>query len=302
MTTTASIPQTQRSTVAWIGPLTWLPVAALLAFAYAADWLDDGGMELGRPFVYRQLVPLAARLLSPVLDVGPAVVLVTILCAMGFALSVRSLYRSFYPDETSLRADIFTLASLALLFLTIIMPKHNYDVPTAFLFTLSLALLARGHLGAYAALFPLVCLNRETAFLLPLLFAVYFYKQLEARTYWTLLGYQALVFVGMRLALMWIFAGADGSVFYFRPLENLQLYAQAPVTTNFFLLFFLAVGYLVRVQWGSAPRLMRTACLVFAPLLLVLYLVLGTSFEIRVFVELLPAVLVIAASPRESPT
>ena len=252
-------------------------------------------LESGRPFVYRQFVPLGGQLISRLahITVDQGVVTVILMCAVAFAYSLKFLYHSFHPEQ---RAERFVLTGVCVLFLLIAYPKHTYDVPTAFFFTLAFALFERRKLKAYVWLFPWICLNRETAFLLPLLFAVHFFHRLDRRSFWFYLCYQVGMFVAIRLALILIFADAPGSNFYFRPLENFEMYKTALVTTNFLLLLGIAVLALVRVKWSSAPALARTAFLIFGPMLVILYVFLGVSFEIRVFVELLPAILIISAS------
>jgi hypothetical protein len=280
--------------------MSYFTVLAAFALAswYAWQWIGMEALETERPFVYRQFVPLAAggiRALSG-LPINQAVVVVIVVCSVTFVFAARYLYNSFYATG-SLHADRFALLMAGLLFLLAAYPKHTYDVPTAMFFTLALALLKKGRFKLYAWLFPLVCLNRETAILLTVLFAVYFYRRLDRRVYWIYMGYQTVVYVLIRLALMWIFAGEPGQPFYFRPMENWKIYTSAIFTTNIFLLFVIAVGYILFLKWRSSPALMRSAFLVFTPLLAVSYLLLGVSFEIRVFIELLPVVGMIAASP-----
>jgi hypothetical protein len=199
-------------------------------------------------------------------------------------------------DNADLRAEKFVLAVVVMLFLMIILSQHIYDVPTALFFTLALALLQREKWSAYAWLFPFVCLNRETAILLTLLFGVYFFTRMDRRLYLWHLGYQLVVYLVIRIALMSIFADVPGSPLYFRLAENLQLYANEPVATNMFLLFVVMVLCIVAARWRQAPGLMRTAFLLFAPILTLLYLIAGVSFEVRVFVELLPVVAIIGSS------
>lgn len=194
------------------------------------------------------------------------------------------------------RADLFVLASVLMLFLLITADKHIYDLPTALLFTLALLLLEREKFGVYALLFPLVCLNRESAILLPLLFGVHFARRLERRRYLVHLAYQLVVYGTIRLALVGIFAAAPGAPFLVRPLENLQLYGQEPLATRLFLLFVATVGFWIAARWQQAPLLMRRAFALWAPVLVGMYLVSGVSFEVRVFVELLPVVAILGSS------
>lgn len=270
----------------------------VVPFALALGYVSQGmfSLETERPYIYRQFVPLLAGLIQWLTggELSQAFMSVITLCSIGFAVASYQLHRSFHGDGP--RATSFVLGNLLVLFLIISFPKHTYDVPTAMFFTLVLVLFARGHLTAYALLFPLICLNRETAILLTLLFAVYFFRRLERRTYLGLLVFQVLVYVSIRLALMWIFADTPGSALWIRPLENWQMYFQDPPSTILFLLVVGLVVYLARDHWARTPELARAAFLVFAPLLALLYVVSGVSFEIRVFVELLPVVMVIVAS------
>ena len=198
--------------------------------------------------------------------------------------------------RTGFSSHLFVLAIGVMLFLLIMRSKHPYDVPTAMFFTWSLALLQRERFKAYAFLFPFICLNRETAILLPALFGVHFFSRMDRRSYLVLLIYQLAVYAGIRIELMWIFADNPGSEFLFRPRENLQFYADNPVATYLFILFVATVLCLVAARWRQAPPLMRTAFLIWTPVLSVLYLISGVSFEVRVFVELLPVVAIIGSS------
>lgn len=274
-----------------------LPVILLtagLATHYAWHW--GGYPEDYRPFLYRQFVPLIARAISFVsgLALDNAVVVTIILCAFGFVFASYYLFNSFFPDDP--RANWFALVMVLTLFILASYPKHTYDIPTAMFFSLALALLARRQLMPFALVFPLICLNRETAFLLTILFAVYFYRRLDRRSYWLALIYQGTVYLAIRSVLIWAFADAPGRPFVFRPLENWERHINAGFTNQIFLLFLIAVTVILATRWQRAPALMRTAFCVFTPVLAVLYFVFGWSFEVRVFIELLPIVAVIGSS------
>jgi hypothetical protein len=193
-------------------------------------------------------------------------------------------------------ADLFVLGMVSILFLLITADKQLYDLPAVFFMTVSLVLMQRRKLRIYAFLFPFICLNRETAILLTVLFAVYFFRRLERRTYLIHVIYQLAVYIAIRLTLLWMFSDAQGTPLYFRPGENLQLYAQEFVASHMFLLLVVAVLGIVAARWRYAPELIRTAFLIFTPALAVVYICFGVSFEIRVFVELLPVVAMIAVS------
>lgn len=195
-----------------------------------------------------------------------------------------------------MRADLVVILALAALLLIGIFPQHVYDVPTAMFFTLALLFFQRRQLRTYACLFPLVCLNRETAILLVLLFAVYFASRLPAREYLFFLLFQLVIYAAVFAALRLAFADAPGQALSISLADNLRTYAGSPLSTALLLGLVGAVGALVARKWYRAPALMRTALLVFAPILVVMYLLVGRSFEVRVFIELVPVVAIIATS------
>jgi hypothetical protein len=269
-------------------------LTAGVATHYAWHW--GGYPEDYRPFIYRQFVPVAARAISFISGLAPdhAVVVTIILCALGFVFASYYLFSAFYPMDP--RANWFVLVMVLTLFVLASYPKHTYDIPTGMFFALALALLQRRHLHLYAGIFPLICLNRETAFLLPILFGVYFYRKLDRRSYWFYMIYQGMVYLTIRVVLAWAFADTPGHPFAFRLVENLERYASGPFTTQIFLLFLVALTFILVTKWRRAPVLMRTGFLVFTPLLVVLYFCFGWSFEVRVFIELIPIIGIISAS------
>ena len=78
----------------WSGPV----FIMYLAYLYAQVWLHDISITPLKPFVYRQFVPLAARLLSSLfgIPIDVSVIVVIILCAAGFAFASHYLHESFY--------------------------------------------------------------------------------------------------------------------------------------------------------------------------------------------------------------
>jgi hypothetical protein len=197
------------------------------------------------------------------------------------------------PD---LRADLFVLLNVELLFPFIVRDKHIYDVPTAFFFTLALGLLKRERFTAYALLFPLICLNRETAILLTLFFGVYFFQKMAMGEYLARVGYQALVYAAIRIYLFFVLAEAPGVTAFFRPVENLRMYIEYPILSAIFLLCVSAVLLLVILKWPRADRFLRTAFLTVAPALALIYLIFGVTFEYRVFLELFPVVMIMVTA------
>ena len=165
-----------------------------------------------------------------------------------------------------------------------------YDLSTALFMSFLLDWLARGNLVHYHAMFPLACLNRETAFFLIIIFAVYGLRRLTIASWIQGVGYQAFVFLGIRILPMLYFASSPGEQFLFRPVENLQMYIDAPVQGALYLLGTLFVLWTCLRKWYRLPALLRTAFLIMAPSLAILYLLVGYTFEIRVFAEIYPVI------------
>jgi hypothetical protein len=193
-----------------------------------------------------------------------------------------------------LRDFIVAAAAVELFMILFFLECKVYDLATALLFAASLGLLARGKLTAYFVLFPFACLNRETSFLLTAVFAVYFYSRLSFRDWSIGVGCKVLAFVIIRLCLMFAFANNAGVPFLFRLQENIADHLQYPGRSLLFLAGVLITVWLCARHWHAKPLLLQTAFLVLAPALMVMYLLFGWAFELRVFAELYPLAVVLA--------
>lgn len=165
-------------------------------------------------------------------------------------------------------------------------------------FALSLGLLARGKFNLYYLVFAVASLNRETTFLLGLFFMVYFFKKIPFRSYLLGLAYQGLAYVVIKLAVMAAYASLPGEAVQWRPFEVLKGYVDQPVW--FAVLFFIAFVALVLMalyHWNGKPEFLRVAFLTVFPLLLMLHIFLGYSYEIRVFAEVFPVIFLLCAWP-----
>jgi hypothetical protein len=198
--------------------------------------------------------------------------------------------------RNDLRAEMFVIVMMAAAVSLSMFQRKVYDLPTALFFTLTLAFFQRRQLRAYALLFPLATLNRETSILLTLLFAVYFFRRLDRRAYLLHLVYQLVIYGTITIALRVIFADLPGQSVYFQLPTNLQLYRRAPIGATVLFLSMLAILALVWIKWRRAPQLARTAFLVFAPLLTLFFFLVGWGFEVRFFLELLPVVMIVGVS------
>ena len=191
-------------------------------------------------------------------------------------------------SESDLREFFIAVLAVELFMFVFFLECKVYDLSTAMFFALSLGLLARGKFKGYYLLFPVACLNRETMFLLIIFFMVYYVKRLETRDWLTGVAYQGFVFVSIRLLLMAVFADNAGVPVLFRAWENLADYIKYPWRSLLFFAGVLIIVWVCMRNWHEKPVLLRTAFVVFAPVLMVLYVLFGWAFEIRVFAEVYP--------------
>jgi hypothetical protein len=273
-----------------------ITLISLLVWQYASVFYGNSEFlkenvygTIERPFVYRQFVPLAARIIMAAgLRIDIAIILIIFLSTIGFAYSLQYLYKSFWGKTSFMNAVI--VLGVEFLFLIIVKDKKIYDTSTAFLFTLALGLLAHKKFGSYFLLFPLSCINRETSLLLTIFYAVYFFRKQNNFFYFSSVLFQIVIYLIIRFFLMYYFRNNPGSLIYIRPVENLHLFFSNPLATLSFAIITALILYGVIHRWKNKPIFLRTAFLVFFPTLTILYLVAGVSFEIRVFVEVYPIV------------
>jgi len=246
-------------------------------------------LTLYKPFVYRQLVPMLARAIMGLgVPANWAIVIIMTISGVGFFYALRALTRHFYPDTNDLY--IFTLFVCgSLLFRDRSLP---YDWMTACLFSLALLFLAQDKLLAYCLLFPVVCLNRETAFLL-IIFYLFYDHDIRIGRDVAIMLYQVLVWFGVRLSLMYIFRNNGGSDAWFMPLHNFQVFFSNPLHSLLHIIIAGVILFWVFKDWYSKPYNLRLAFSIFAPLLLVMYWVFGQPFEVRVMWEVYPVIVLL---------
>jgi hypothetical protein len=264
----------------------------LLTLLLCSFYLGEGWgiADYGKPFIYRQLVPLVSWAIGSLLHLSEeaATRLVITGSALGLLASSYYLYRVMFPHQPG--ADLFVSLHVLLTFLLAVASTHIYDIPTAFLFTLSLALLKDQRLDAFGYLFPIVCLNRETAFLLPIFFAVYFSHKLSTRTLIFLGAIQIGIFMAIQIGLRWIFRDLPASSFPSFLSSSTSPYIQYQVILTHLLLALLLLG-LFLARWPNLPYFLKKASQIFLPILGALYLMFGQPYEFRVFLEALPIIL-----------
>lgn len=265
-----------------------------------------------RPFVTRALLPMIARPLAVILpdalvefgainpalgramtalsDDHPAHALAVLIVMFAFLLAwvagLRRLMRALHINRLSL--DLLTLAAPWTLLAFVLYPQI-YDLATLAVFTWALAILAEGNDDLYLVIFLLATIARETAILLiPL--------------YW--ITRRQLPGVVMQLGLY----GAIRSIILLYLVNNPGVTAEMHLV-DFILrlshphavpstLLALSIGVAVLWRWPGKPLFLRHAFLVMIPALTVLHFLVGYPFEVRMFLEVWPVVMLLLLHPR----
>lgn len=245
-----------------------------------------------RPFVYRMLVPSLARALEQVTGVHAVYCMIFLfaLSAVGLFYSLKYLYTAFRENDGY--AGLFAFIGCQLTFLFILIGVKVYDVATVMFFAWALGLLARGKFDLYYLVFAIASINRETTFLLTLFFMVYFFRRLPLRQYLVGLIYQGVAYLVIKIGIMRIYADVPGEDAQWRPMEVLTGYIEDPIWfAVLFLIAFCVFFAIALYRWNEKPLFLRVAFLTMFPVLLILHIFLGYAYEIRVFVEVLPVLL-----------
>lgn len=277
----------------------------IVSFLWASVyWLGDSNMwqveklvslDLARPWVYRQLVSFLARAYMSVgIKADWALVLIVTLSGIGFYLALRELWFTLYRyDETEEIIPVMAVFVGTLLFGYNRLP---YDLTTAFLFTLAFLYIFRADKVKYLVVFTLACLNRETAFLLILFYAVlsliFFigYKQLSYRYTLTMLLLQVYIYTLITYCLHLAFQYNAGSTLWVEPWQNLMRFANNLLLTLLHLSVTGVILWMVFRDWKYKSTYLKLAFWVIAPVMVLMYIVCGQNYEVRVFWEIYPVV------------
>jgi hypothetical protein len=265
-------------------------VVVLFIFMAGLYWPSERLLESAavRPFAYRVLTWWSFNgLMALGLSATSAAVVIATVSIMAFMVALRWLAEGVGLQLGPAHIGLALAGALV----PMLKGSHLYDLPTLALFTASLAALANKRWTAYGILFVLTALNRETAILLAVVYALY-----AGWGYGLLLQVAAfaLVQIGIRAAL----AGLPGAAL------ELHWVAHAVYITsrwNELVLYALLAIVLVCLAargFEHKPRLLKVAALVVTPALVVMYFVVGFPFEFRVFHEAYPALALLALSGR----
>ena len=216
--------------------------------------------------------------------------LVMFLSLLGFFWSLRYLFRSLYRAPV-IYTDIVSLAALIALPYCFKYYSHLYDFPTLFLFTLGLGLMCNKQWGLYMIVFILGCLNKETAILLTLLYAVHYRQRMDKAEFKKLLLLQVFMFLFIKSMLTVIFIHNPGTVVEFHLFDhNLQLLGLYPAKT---IALWMGIAAVVMVllfhHWSDKPQFLRDGIWICIPLVCCI-LLFGFVDELRDYYEIYPII------------
>ena len=245
----------------YVSVLSCLPIGYWLHYTY-------------KPFVFRALIPALGG------DFSGALAITSV---FPMLLSIAMIYAYNKYWEQSLWNDVALVVSFAII--TIILTRYSnyYDFASTFFFLVVLLLWIEKKYRILPFIFILASLNRETIILIiPILFII--------RRRWDILLYVVLYFC-VKAMLSFAFSDAPGQTIYIQPVLNFLLHVK----------YYWATIILIVTGWGTVMlfiynvQFMRKEFAIFVllllPMLSVVYFVAGYAFEIRVFGEVLPLLL-----------
>lgn len=318
---TAKLPE--RS-IYWMILLLFLAVC-LLTYVIQSNMCDDPRMSLEglvygtahRPFVMRALLPQLSGMITPLISGGlvdaahanpvisqamdelsrayPVEAVATLLVMFGslvlFAWSLRGLMREIGFTPFWIAAAPFLIVPMIVILFT--PAAIIYDPAILALFTLALWLILRDQFGAYLVILGLANIAKETAVLLPLVYLVHHYPQIN----WRRVAEQVFVVIVIRLLIVFAFANNPGGVVEFNWRDHLE---DLQSETFVYIAQYVMIGVILFGafwRWKLKPPYLVKAAVVVMPVLTALHFVLGTPGELRVFAEIFPVLILLLVYP-----
>lgn len=269
---------------------------AYIFWQYVKIW---AGMQINefrfRPFVYRMLVPELVDILMRIgIPKGTSYVIIISLAFVGFLFAFRTLYKEITGRNGW---DVSYVASWGLILLIWAYCKP-YDIMTVFLMTLSYLFIWKQKHLYLVLLFPILCLNRETAFLIIVLCAVWFWRKMKLSEWMMMLLYQITVFSITQTLIHAHYRNYPGYDFHLQLTDNLTIFIQSPVLTIATIVGISILLGIIVGNWKRRSSFLKWSFLILFPLQFVLYLLFGNGYELRVFAEVYP-ILFLLIYPQE---
>lgn len=272
-----------------------LPTAYIF-WQYVKVWV---GMQMNefrlRPFVYRMLVPELVDILMRLgIPKDISYIIIISLSLIGFIIAVKLLYTELTGQDGW---GVAYAASWGLILLIWAYCKP-YDIMTALLMTLCYLFILRQKHLYLILLFPILCMNRETAFLVTILCAVWFWRKMRLSEWMLMIVYQAATFVLIQSLIHVHYSNYPGVDSHTQLMDNISIFVHSPALTVLLIVGLSVVVGLVAMNWKQSLNFLRTSFLILFPIQFALYLLFGNGYELRVFAEVYP-ILFILIYPKE---
>lgn len=237
--------------------------------------------SIGKPAVYRVLVPVLARGLM-LLNIPPDWSMAILLFASGVA-AYFALYKLF---------ELYKVQEYVIIcYLMIYVLLWNYATPldwtTVFLFSFGFYLMAVES-DWYLPLFFVATFHRETVILLLIVYVLYHVSNGTINTHAVRKesAFQLALYIMSRLMLSSIFLDSHGTTYHFLIHDVMGTYLYSTVA---WLWIVVLVFYLrhVKLRWRRIPLFVRCA-FVLVPVQMILHILLGNPYEVRVLAESFP--------------
>lgn len=287
--------------------------AAFLAVCYAAPWYWNDAQQAQqaiyppvKPFIFRVLMPWLAQRILRLIPMRTDLLVILMIAASGvlFALALWKLAESLRLTWVleSRQPELIIIALFGAYLAVFCKYPKLYDLMSAALFTLCLYYLVREQFFHYMICFALASLNRETAFFLLPIFAVYGWRHFHRLRVVRYAILQLILFTALQIIIHLMYQDAPGVSVWVAPIRNIRIHATYLPQTLLTLSVFGGVLWQVGRGWKDKPYLLRLSLIMLLPVFVLLYLTVGQPFEFRVFGEVYPVLaLLIWSSKPEIP-
>lgn len=294
----------------WYSVIFWIAVLILtgsvsIAYVLRFPWTEPYSPpteffiqeSTQRPFVYRVLLPLLVEAMRRAVPLDPMVWygLLMFVSFVGFIAALRRLAQTFWPSSQAL--DYMALLAIPLMIPLSLEHQHTYDLPQVCLFTWGLVLIVQRRWRALLFCYTIACFNKETTLLLTLVFVTCCDRAALSGHFWRLLAMQLSIYAIIRVALMYLFRDNPGTLIGYNLPLHLLAFELYPVKTLTYMVTLIVAGLLIANRLSEKPLFLRRTLFSILPLMLVLYVVSGYPFEIRIFYEVYAPALLLCVPP-----
>lgn len=207
---------------------------------------------------------------------------------LGFTFALRGLVRKVY-NSPAMFPELVTIGGLLAL-APMLLFGYIYDLPNLFLTTLGLYCIAASWKIRYYLVFALAILNKETAavLILPALLLDWHLPRPSLSKIVTGILIQLIIFFAIRVPVNQLYRDNPGGAMEYHLLDHLDVWVNYPLIGVISVLVAIGMLWLIFRGWRKKPAVAVLGVLPGLGLL-VLFVVSGIPFEVRVFYEVYSA-------------